>query len=416
MRGTARTLTTILFVFALANLSFTADWSRWRGPHGTGITDESDWNPDALAGAPRIVWETDIGLGHSTPAVRGDHLYIIGNHRVVTRTDTLDIDAVYCMHSRTGKEIWRYEFPCPDKNFPGPNASPVLDGRRLYTLSWTGDLYCFDSESGSVNWKRNLAGEGLSENNEWGFAGSPVIAGDLLLLTAGRSGAALDKSTGKTVWQSEAEACGLTTPVLYEMDGRRLAVFSSQTEIHGVDIENGERLWSYEWKTCNDPYVLGDNLLLTANHNRKQTILLEMNGAELEPLWESRVLLGWAFQNQVVIENASFGLANLRRGRTLQCVDLETGELNWTQDTGDEGALIAAGHRLLILEGDGELVVAEVNPEEYVEISRARILHPEDHQGVRQDRRWYCWTLPVLANGFVYARSNQGDLVCVDMN
>ena len=415
MKQTAHILTILLLSLALSGLGLAADWSKWRGPFGTGITEESDWNPKALDGAPDILWETNVGVGHSTPSVSGDLLYILGNKHLMTATDTLDIDIVYCMNAITGAEIWRYEYPCPEKGFPGPNASPVLDENRLYTLSWEGDLYCFEAETGSVFWKRNLVDEDLSEVNEWGFAGSPVIVDDMLLLTAGKSGAALNKMTGKTIWQSEKEACGLTTPILYEKDGRRMAIFSSHPEIHGVDIDTGERLWSYEWKTCNDPYIIGENILLTANHNRKQTTLLKLNGTELESLWENRVILGWAFQNQVVIDNVSYALANLRRGRVLQCVDLETGELNWTHDTGDEGALIAADDKLVILEGDGELVVAEINPEEYIEISRARIMTPDSHQGIRQDRRWYCWTLPVLANGLVYGRSNTGDLVCVDM-
>ena len=402
-------------IFILTNVLYAGDWSKWRGPYGTGISNETHWNPSALDGMPKILWETNVGVGHSTPSVKGDRLYILGNKRVTAGSDTLNIDIVHCMDAITGREVWRYEYPCEDKNFPGPNSSPVIDGDVLYTLSWMGDLYCFDAATGRVRWKRHLVADSISVNNEWGFAGSPVVFGDMLLLTAGKSGAALNKHTGETLWKSELEACGLTTPVLFSENGRQLALFSSHPEIHAVDIETGERLWSYEWKTCNDPFVLGDKVFLTANHNRKRSMMLDIGSEERQTLWESRVMLGWSFQNLVVIDGHAYGIGNLRRGRLVQCIDLKTGELKWSHDHGGDGALIAAGERLIILENDGELVVAEATPEKYSEISRARVLQPKDSSGLSQDRHWHCWTLPVLAEGRIYARSTWGDLVCVDV-
>lgn len=403
------------FVLGFVAFVFGSDWTQWRGPYRTGISDETGWSPEALNGAPNILWQTNLGVGHSAVCVKGDRLYALGNKEVILDADTLNIDIVHCLNAKNGREIWRYEFPCEDKNFPGPNTSPVIDEDRLYTLSWMGELYCFDAEKGTVRWKRHLIADSLTLNNEWGLSGSPVIVDDMLLLTAGKSGLALDKLKGSVVWKSELEVPGLTTPILYTDGEKQLALISSHDDIHAVDIHTGQRLWSYTWKTCNDPYVVNDKILLTANHNRKRTTLIEMNNGEITPVWESRVIAGWSFQNQVVIDNHSYAIANLRRGRMIQCVDLKTGELKWSHDHGGEGAMIAADGKLIIMENDGDLVVARVDPEKYSEISRAKVLQPRDSQGIPQDRRWACWTLPVLANGRVYVRSNWGDLVCVDV-
>ena len=67
------------------------------------------------------------------------------------------------------------------------------------------------------------------------------------------------------------------------------------------------------------------------------------------------------------------------------------------------GALQAIGQKLLIISNQGELVVAETNPDEFTEISRAQVTGPK------------CWTMPVLS-GRVYCRNSRGDLICLDLS
>ena len=87
----------------------------------------------------------------------------------------------------------------------------------------------------------------------------------------------------------------------------------------------------------------------------------------------------------------------------LKCVELATGKIQWSQDGFGSGALIAAGSRLILLSETGELVLADASPSEFKLLAKASVLKGK------------CWTAPTLANGRVYCRSADGDIVCVDL-
>jgi outer membrane protein assembly factor BamB len=121
------------------------------------------------------------------------------------------------------------------------------------------------------------------------------------------------------------------------------------------------------------------------------------------------------FSNPVLLDGYLYGSD---RG-ALQCVEWATGALKWSrpglflrppgQDDGaphypmGEGALIAAGKYLIVLDEGGNLHLVAASPEAYRELAHANVL------------KGPCWTLPVLANGLLYCRNNDGDLVCLDL-
>ena len=78
------------------------DWPRWRGPNGDGISMETDWNPEALAGGPKILWKADIGSGYSNVAIEDNRLYTMGRKEGKNQ--------VLCLNAKTGRKIWRYSF------------------------------------------------------------------------------------------------------------------------------------------------------------------------------------------------------------------------------------------------------------------------------------------------------------------
>ena len=75
------------------------DWPRWRGPNADGISLEAQWNPEALAGGPKILWRTDIGTGHSNFAIKDNRLYTLGKRERKT--------VICCLNANTGEEIWQ---------------------------------------------------------------------------------------------------------------------------------------------------------------------------------------------------------------------------------------------------------------------------------------------------------------------
>ena len=407
------TLIVILVIFSsLYAISFSGDWTSWRGPNANGISTEKNWKPEALNGNPNILWETNVGFGHSAVAVKGNFLYTMGNKNIITGAESVFTDFVYCLDANSGKEIWQYSYPCKDRSYPGPRTTPVLDGNYLYTLSWVGDLFCFNAQNGKVIWSRNLVADGLSKKPTWGFSGSPVIENDMLILTAGKAGLALNKKTGKIIWKSELKKCGIPSPVIFTLNGKRIAAISGEKLYYAVDVKTGKVLWSYKWETCNDPVVIDNNLFFSAD--KKGSALVAVNNADPKTLWTKKIIAN-AFQNSIVIDGYAYGFGWVKKKQPFQCIDLKTGDLKWSEDIGMWGALMAANGKLIILKGDGKLAIADASPESYKEITCADVVPMTNNKGIARNKQCFCWTAPVLVNGKIYARNNYGKLVCVDM-
>ena len=414
----------LLLVLFLANAGFTvaADWTKWRGPYRNGITDETNWTPKALEGNPKILWETNLGLGYSAVAVKGDRLYAMGNKEIITGDDTVGVDIIYCFHARTGKEIWRYTYRCQtDETWPGPTASPVLDGDRLYTLSDdTGDLFCLNALDGRVHWKRNVVAEfeTVPPYDGVGYAGSPYIEGDLVMFNLNTSGIALDKMTGETVWASDPGRCSFSTPVVFHReDKKKIALFGARY-LFILDLLTGKVEGSFAWETSSnentaDPIVVGDEVFISSAYGQG-CALLKITDGDPEPIWQNKAMRN-QFTSSVYIDGYVYGIDGDRRRCSLRCIDFKTGESMWSQRMAF-ASLIAANDRLIILDEDGVLHIAEVTPEAYREIVSAKVQRSAGGARLRGRNRTYWWTNPVLTSGLLFVRSDKGDLVCIDVS
>ena len=113
----------ITIVIAITTLQ-AKDWPKWRGPHGTGVSFETGWNAKALQGVPEILWNANVGKGHTQVTVQSNYLYCMRNRMNITDQDTTFMDIVSCLDNRTGKEVWQYAYPCDDTGYPGPRTTP----------------------------------------------------------------------------------------------------------------------------------------------------------------------------------------------------------------------------------------------------------------------------------------------------
>jgi len=409
-----RTILSAFIVIAFSSSVAATDWPRWRGPNANGISAEKGWNAQALKNV-RILWDIDIGRGHSSVSVKDNYLYTMGGKMVITGKDTTFTDIVYCLDANTGKEIWRYSYPTQWQNFPGPASTPTVDGDKVYTFSRDGDLFCFHARNGRVVWGKNIVSEGLAPIPDWGFCASPVVEGDLLLINAGKSGLALDKQTGRIEWRSENTPGNLATPVVFDHQNHRVAAILGNNTLYLIDVKTGSEIWSYRWETSNtDPIPFGNKLFLTGYDGG--AAVLENGTEQPKVIWQKKRIRCRTWQNYIVIDGYAYGFGLVRRKQPLQCIDLATGEVKWRQEMDDWGSLMAAGDKLIILDGDGDLRIAKASPESYQEISSAKVLRMEHWQSYPQNELKCCWTTPVLVNGKIYARDTWGGLVCVDVS
>ncbi|UCF98381.1 MAG: PQQ-binding-like beta-propeller repeat protein [Spirochaetaceae bacterium] len=308
-----------------------------------------------------------------------------------------------------------------------------MDGRNVYGLNKNGVLYCLKKGTGGLRWKRDLVSEYGAVQPYYGFAGSPVVVGDLLVLTANTSGMALNKKTGQLLWASEKPpeefpTFGLTnttgtdycTPVVSADEDEHYALLSSWKGLSSVDIETGKLLWLYEWALATDgmtadPLIFGHKFYIAHGvSNLRQLVgfLLAVESGKPNVRWENAHL--WStISTPIYWEGHIYGCHNLPdndnpdRG-SLRCLNAETGELCWEQDLGQGFSLSAAAGKLIILTTRGKLHIAEATPSSYQEISSSDVLG-----GKRKPVKF--WTPPVLCRGKLYCRDYGGDLICVDV-
>jgi outer membrane protein assembly factor BamB len=276
-------------------------------------------------------------------------------------------------------------------------------------LSQEGHLFCFNAENGKVKWQKNITREfGVSPPN-WGFAGSPVIEGDLLILNAGVSGLALDKRTGQKVWLSKSGVGGYATPVVYRLDGTQYVAIFGRRALYGVELASGKQLWSFPWVTGHDvnaadPLVHGNRIFISSNYG-VGCALIEIQEKGPKLVWKNDKMNSH-FSSFIYLDGYIYGndgTASYRRG-TFRCLEFETGKEMWGENLGF-GSLIATRDTLILFNDRGNLFIAEATPASYREISRAESVLGST-----------CWTPPVLCRGRIYLRNSRGDLVCIDVS
>ena len=387
------------FLLPFANA---VDWPQWRGLNRDGISSEkispASWGKDG----PKQLWTKEVGTGVSSVAVEGGRLYTMGNNG--------STDVVFCLDAATGAEIWRHTYPQsldPRQFEGGPAGTPSIDGDRVYTLSHEGDLFCLAASNGKLLWRKNLLSDFGGSRQKWGYAGSPLVDGNLVIVDSGGVGAstvALDKTTGALKWKAGDDEAGYSSPVAFDLAGTRcIAVFKADALV-GLNAANGQEMWRYGWPMRNDinattPIVSGDKIFITSGYGTG-CALLQVSPGKATQIWRNKNISS-QLASPVLVQGDIYGIDGNLGGGELRCLEFGNGQVKWRQNIGG-GTLIAASGYLVALSERGELIVVEASPTNYREVARAQVL------GGR------CWVAPVVADGKIYCKNNQGTLVCLD--
>jgi outer membrane protein assembly factor BamB len=382
-----------------------ADWLSYRGPAQNGVSAEGGIATQFPADGPRVLWKANVGTGTSSVTVSAGRAYTMGN--------TGGKDRVVCFDTKSGREIWKYEYPLDiDKRMfeGGTAATPTIDGNRVYTVSHQGDLFCLDAATGRKIWYKHYQKDFGGRRPQWGFAGSPTIEGNLVILDVGGKGAstvALDKTSGNVVWKSGDDEAGYATPVVANIGGKRTVVMFKASHLVGLDAKDGRELWRTEWKTNYDvnaatPIVVGDRIFISSGYG-SGCALIEISGGSAVQKWRNKNLKAH-INSPVYSKGHLYGIDDQASAKApLVCIDFATGQEKWSE-RGIGGALVAADGKLIILSERGELIIAEESTAGFRPLSRAQVL------GKRN------WVQPTYAAGQLYCRNNEGDLVCLALS
>ncbi len=370
---------------------------------------------DWTKGQPKELWRKKVGWGYSAAVVQGTCVYTIG----YSNSTDWHVNTVFCLDAEAGKTVWSQlmwvrasgVFIDPKRGdmpiYIGPRSAVALDGDFLYAFFQDGKAVCFKATTGEQVWLKELDRDPTTPKAtlrpKWCYAGEPLVFGDMLIVSAGTAGLALDKKTGNLLWTSGPDTAGQASPVHFQQDGKpRLAVFSAE-QFCVIDPADGKTLWKMAWPAATfplapDPVAVDDRILL-CGVDRPGTVLVAP-GTD-KPLWENKDL---APRAATPAFHDGYVYGPNQAGHALVCIDAKDGSTKWTQKL-DASAIALVGDRLVVQSPKGEVTIVEASSKAYRTLGRFKPLDSDE-----------CWTRPTVAGSRLFVRSWEGEVVALDLS
>lgn len=333
-----------------------------------GVRLARDWS----AKPPRELWRRPVGEGWSGFAVVGK--------LAITQEQREGQELVAAYHLDTGEPLWSHAAPGQFENAlggNGPRGTPTAFGGQVFTFGPTGLLRALDLSTGKLLWSRQAAEENGGKVPEWGFAGSPLLVGELVVVSVGgsdgRSLVAYRRDNGEMAWSGGDDRAGYSSLQLAELAGRQQIVAFNRGSVAGHDPAGGAVLWSFPWSSQQAnvalPLRIGDDRLLVSSGYGVGSALIEIKqvgaGFEAKEIWNSNQMKA-KFTNLVEKDGKVYGLDD----GIFACLDLATGERCWKGGRYGHGQLLLVGELIVLLAENGELVLIEPDPAGLEELGR----------------------------------------------
>lgn len=380
------------------------DYPQFLGPNRDGSLDGVRLARDWSARPPRLLWRQPIGLGWSAFSVAG--------RRAVTQEQRGPDELVTAYDVLTGRPLWahadRVRFDSVVAG-DGPRAAPTLDEGRVFTVGSTGLLNALDLASGRRLWSHDIVRETGSEVPDFGKVTSPLVVGELVIVSAGgdagRSLLAYRKDTGELAWAAGDDRSGYGSPALLTLLGRPQVVVFNQGTVAAHDPGTGSLLWQHPWprtqpNVAQPLAVSAERVLFSAGYGvgaKLFEVAAAGDGYAARLLWETPRLKA-KFVNMVLLDGHVYGLDD----GVLACLDVSTGERRWKAGRYGHGQMVLVGRTLLIATEDGELALVEPSPDGLRELARFPALSAKT------------WNPPALASPYLLVR-NDKEAACFEL-
>jgi outer membrane protein assembly factor BamB len=329
----------------------------------------------------------------------------------------LENEFVLALSAEDGKPIWTTRVGNvgnPNQNPPYPKArsTPTVDGDFIYALSSDGDLACLEAGSGKIRWQKSIRKEFGGQPGEWAYAESPLVDGDVVVVTPGGTQAtmvALNKTTGALIWKSAipgGDPAGYASAIVVRTGGRRQYVQFLPKGIVGVDAKSGQFLWRYaevakgpaQYFTpiAHDEYVYGGALGVGGGLVR---LKLDRGRVAAEQVYFTRGLPN-GIGGAVLVGDHLYGT---EVGQKLVAVEFTTGKVKWQAENFGWSSLASADGLLYVHATSGEVALVEATPEAFREKGRfTPPAQPKHSQAGPFPEGSFAY--PVIANGRLYIR------------
>jgi outer membrane protein assembly factor BamB len=351
---------------APSTLRAESNWPRWRGSQQDGHTSEVDvpvkWSDDDVA------WKTPLpGIGQSSPIIWQDRIFLTaaldkGKERIV-----------FCVDRKTGQILWQKSAwkgqPEPSHIMNGwASASCATDGEVVLAFFGRGGGLHAYSLDGQPLWSRDL---GLFES-DWGTAACPVIVDNMVIQNCDSDVnsylIALDKQTGKEIWQTRRrDHRGWSTPIVIDSGKRRELVLNGHEGVQAYDPKSGRELWFCKsFNGRGEPTVTPAGGLLCVVNGLKGDFYSIRPGGDGDvtsthmawhtPRKGNRDCPSPIVMGQYVMVCDMAGIAT--------CYDVKDGHIYWTERLNGKfsGSPIAAGGLVYIMNEAGTVIVIKLGP------------------------------------------------------
>ncbi len=406
-----RLILTTSLAAILTTSTFAADWPQWRGPQRDDVSRESGLLKEWPEGGPKRVWLFEnAGAGYAGFSVANGQLFTMGVR------DGKEI--LLALDANTGKELWATPIGevLDNRWGDGPRGTPTLDGDRVYALGGQGTLICAQAKDGKALWSRTMQDLG-GKTPGWGYTESVLVDDNRVVCTpGGKKGtvAALDKMTGKTLWQSSdwTEDAQYSSIVPATINGAPQYVQLVMNSFAGIDPANGKVLWKVPFPgrtaVIPTPIVRGNNVFVNAGYGVGCKMVEIQPNNQPKDVYENKLMKNH-HGGVVLVGDHLYGYSD---GVGWLCMEFKTGEQAWAERgaLGKGAVSVADGMLYCLDEGKGTVVLAEASPKGWNEKGRFT-LEPQSHTRSPQGR---IWTHPVIANGKLYLR-DQEYIYCFDV-
>jgi outer membrane protein assembly factor BamB len=364
---------TLLMSFALLAGAEAQEWTRFRGPNGTGVSDSKGipvtWTEKDFR------WRVELaGSSHSQPVIWGNKIFVHSATPDEGRERML-----FCLNKEDGKELWSKKLTLPthkpgNNNSGYANSSPAVDADRVYAVFVAGDQFLVEAfdHSGKQIWKENLG----AFESQHGYGASPIVHDGKVIVTNDQDGqsfiVALDVKTGKTVWKCARHAMkqgtAYATPTIFERKGMATQILTSCQAhgLSGLDAKTGALLWEakvFDKRAVSSPVLVGDLVVGTCGQGGGGSILAAVKIGGNGDVTSSNVAYSIKQAVPYVPTPIAVGerLYWVSDSGVANCAEASTGKLIWTERIAEKAVFfsspIAIDGKLYIASKSGEVVV-----------------------------------------------------------
>jgi hypothetical protein len=290
----------------------------------------------------------------------------------------------------------------------GPNATPLVIGKRVFTLGVTGVLVAWDTDSGRELWKQDFSKNIDTSKLFCGTAASPLEVDGRLVVQVGsdiHGGKilSLDPANGSTIWEWRGPGPGYASPVLINVEGNKQIVALTQESIVGLDPKAGKELWSIafpdEWhENIMTPIWTGSNLIVSGTRQGTHAYTLKFSGDKWQPTerWNTGEVAMY-MSSPVYADGLVYAHSSKRKGQFV-AIDAQTGVLKWATEgrEGEHASLLKTPEYIILLKNDAELLVVKRGETKFAVEKRYEIAKSST------------WAVPVLLGRDILVRDASG--------